>query len=73
MNMPGFAAEASLANPSEAYRVVRRFSDRDGQASVIPARRIVSDEFCHNMFVACVYRGSDVACLIHRSSLCDYE
>ena len=59
-NMPRFTAEASLANPSEGYRIVRRFSNRDGQASVIPA---MPARFCANMGFACD-KGNGYACII---------
>ena len=61
MNMPGFTAEASLPKPSEAYRVVRRLSGRDGHASVVPAR--MPWYFCSNIAVAC-NKGNKYACVI---------
>ena len=60
MNMPGFTAEASLANPKEPYRVVRRFSDRNGRASVIPA---LPQGQCARLFLTCE-GGNYVACYL---------
>jgi len=56
MKMPGFTAEASVANPKEPYRVVRRFSDKNGRASVIPA---LPRGECVLLTVACA--GGNVA------------
>jgi hypothetical protein len=64
MNMPGFTAEASLANPTKPYRVVQRYSDRDGRASVIPALRVVSTQFCDNVMNACMY-GNQYGCVLY--------
>ena len=60
MNMPGFTAEASLANPKEPYRVVRRFSDRNGRASVIPT---LPGSQCARLSLACA-EGNYVACYL---------
>ena len=59
MTLPGFTAEASLAHPSEAYRVVRRCLDRDAPASVIPA---MPREFCQNLLQACFVNDNEFAC-----------
>ena len=61
MNMPGFTAEASLANPTKPRRIVQRCLDRDGRASVIPA---MPRDFCRNMWQACAL-GNGYACIIH--------
>jgi hypothetical protein len=69
MNMPGFTAEAVLANPKEPYRVVRRSSNRADRASVIPAIPVMPGEFCDNMAHVC-NMGHQYGCIIWKG-LCD--
>jgi len=53
MNMPGFAAEASLSR--ERYRSIRRevLRDFDNRSRIVPARSWIGDVICEGTLRAC--------------------